>query len=85
MDSNTIAKGLIALFLIGIIYLALTPTVSNIAEDPSMWDGVTDTDSLSLRNNTMTIYYFSGVLFLVVVIIWMFSASTSKGAVSTYG
>lgn len=85
MAINTIGKGLITLFLIGIIYLGIMPTVSNLAEDPSLWTGVTDSRALFLRDNAMTIFYVSGFIAFISTIIWMFNASSSKGAVSQFG
>jgi hypothetical protein len=85
MAINTIGKGLITLFLIGIIYLGIMPTVSNLAEDPSLWSGVTDSRALFLRDNAMLIFYVSGFIAFISTIIWMFNASSSKGAVSQFG
>lgn len=83
-SSSIIGKGLIALFIIGIIYLSLTPVVSNLAEDESLWSNATDPASLFLRDNTLMVFYFSGVAVFFIIIIWMFSAVTSRGAVSSY-
>lgn len=85
MGINVTGKGLITLFLIGIVYLGLMPTVSNLAEDPSLWTGVTDSRALFLRDNAMLIFYVSGLIAFFATIIWMFQASASKGAVSQFG
>ena len=85
MGVNTIGKGLITIFLIGIVYLGIMPTVSNLAEDESLWTGVTDSRALFLRDNAMLIFYVSGLIAFFATIIWMFNASTSKGAVSQFG
>ena len=85
MAINTIGKGIIVLFLIGIVYLGIMPTISNLAEDPSLWSGVTDSRALFLRDNALLIFYISGFLSFVITIIWMFNASSSKGAVAQFG
>ncbi len=53
---TTIGKGLITIFLICIVYLGIMPTVSNLAEDESLWTGVTDSRALFLRDNAMLIF-----------------------------
>jgi len=85
MGINTITKGIIALFLIGIIYLGIMPTVSNLAEDPSLWIGVVDSRALFLKDNALLIFYVSGFLAFFSIIIWMFNASSAKGATSNFG
>lgn len=85
MGVNVIGKGIITLFLIGIVYLGMMPTVSTLAEDENLWYGVTDSRALFLRDNAMLIFYVSGVIAFFTTIIWMFNASTSKGAVSQFG
>jgi len=85
MGISTITKGIIALFLIGIIYLGIMPTVSNLAEDPSLWIGVTDSRALFLKDNAMLIFYASGLLAFFSIIIWMFNASSARGATSNFG
>ena len=85
MAINTIGKGIITIFLIGIVYLGIMPTISNLAEDPSLWSGVTDSKALFLRDNALLIFYVSGFIAFLSVIIWMFNASSSKGAVSQFG
>ena len=85
MGVNTIGKGILTIFLIGIIYLGFMPTMSNLAEDPAMWEGVTDSRALFLRDNAMLIFYVSGLLAFFATIVWILNASTSKGAVSQFG
>lgn len=85
MGINTITKGIIALFLIGVIYLGIMPTMSNLAEDPNLWVGVVDSRALFLKDNAMLIFYVSGFISFFSVIIWMFNASSSRGAVSQFG
>ncbi|MFB5597697.1 MAG: hypothetical protein ACE5RJ_01595 [Nitrosopumilaceae archaeon] len=85
MGINTITRGMITIFLIGIVYLAMMPTVSNLAEDPVLWEDVTDSRALFLRDNAMLLFYIGGVMGLVFAIVWMLQASSSKGAVSQFG
>lgn len=85
MSASIIGKGLIALFLIGVIYLSMIPVVSNLAEDETLFNNVSDPNILFLRDNTLTIFYASGFLVFIVIIIWMFNAVTARGAVSAYG
>lgn len=85
MGINTITKGIIALFLIGIIYLGVMPTVSNLAEDPNLWVGVVDSRALFLKDNAMIIFYISGLLAFFSIILWIFNASSSKGSVAQFG
>lgn len=85
MGVNTIGKGIITLFLIGIVYLGMMPTVSNLAEDDQLWGNVTDSRALFVRDNAMIIYYVSGLIGFFTTIIWMFNASTAKGAVTNFG
>lgn len=84
MGINTIGKGLITLFLIGIIYLSLTPMISNLAQDEILFGGEIDPGTAFLKNNVMLIYYASGLIAFLVVIIWMFNASSASGAVSAF-
>ena len=85
MGISTITKGVIALFLIGIIYLGIMPTVSNLAEDPTLWVGVVDSRALFLKDNAMLIFYVSGLLAFFSIIIWIFNASSARGATSNFG
>ncbi len=85
MGINTITKGIIALFLVGIIYLGMMPVVSNLAEDPNLWIDVVDSRALFLKDNAMLIFYASGLLSFFIIIIWMFQASTARGATSNFG
>ena len=71
--------------LIGIVYLGLMPTISNLAEDPTMWENVTDSRALLLRDNALLIFYVSGLIAFISTIIWILNASSAKGAVSQFG
>lgn len=85
MGVNTIGKGIITIFLIAIVYLGIMPTISNLAEDPTLWTGVTDSRAIFLRDNAVMILYVSGLIAFFATIIWIFNASTSKGAVTNFG
>lgn len=85
MGVNTIGKGIITIFLIGIVYLGIMPTVSNLAEDETLWTGVTDSRAIFLRDNAMMIFYVSGLIAFFATIIWMFNASTARGATTNFG
>lgn len=82
MGISTIVKGIIALFLIGIIYLSITPTIVDLANDPTMFSGEMDPNTLFLKDNALLIFYTSGILSFFVIIIWMFNASSASGATS---
>ncbi len=85
MGINTITKGIISLFLVGVIYLGMMPTMANLAEDPNLWVGVIDSRALFLKDNGMLIFYVSGLIAFFSIIIWMFNASSAKGATAQFG
>jgi len=80
MGINSIVKGVIALFLIGIIYMGVMPTVTNLADDPSLFGDDVSSNTLFLKDNALTIFYVSGLLAFLSIIVWMFNASSSSGA-----
>ena len=80
MGVNVIGKGIITLFLIGIIYLAFMPHVVELTQDESLWADVSDSRALALRDNALLLYYVAGLLAFVTLVIWMFNASSSKGS-----
>ncbi|MBL7014798.1 MAG: hypothetical protein ISR79_00360 [Nitrosopumilus sp.] len=84
MGINTITKGIIALFIIGIIYLSMTSTIVNLADDPTLFGGEMNEGTLFLRDNVLMIYYMSGIFTFFVIIVWMFSASSASGASSQF-
>lgn len=84
MGINTIVKGIIALFLIGIIYLSITPLVVDLANDPMLFSGEISPETLFLKDNALLIFYTSGLLTFFVIIVWMFTASSSSGAISQF-
>ena len=84
MGINTITKGIIALFIIGIIYLSMTSTIVNLADDPTLFGGEMNEGTLFLRENVLMIYYMSGIFTFFVIIVWMFNASSASGASSQF-
>jgi len=80
MGINTITKGVIALFVIGIIYLSMTSTIVTLADDPTLFGEDLNPSTLFLRDNVLMIYYSSGIFAFFVIIVWMFSASSARGA-----
>jgi hypothetical protein len=82
MGINTIVKGMITLFVIGIIYLSMTSTIVNLADDPTMFSGEISPPTLFLRSTALLIYYSSCLLTFFVIIIWMITASSTIGTSS---
>lgn len=80
MGINTILRGIITIFLIGVIFLGIMPTVYNLSVDEGMWGTVQDSRALFLRDNAMLIFYVSGLIGFFATLVWMFSASSSRGA-----
>ena len=85
MGINSIIKGVIALFLIGIIFLSITPFIINLADDPTLFSGEINEQTLFLKDNALMIWYIAGIFSFFSIIIWMFNASSSSGAVSQFG
>ena len=79
--SQTILKGIIALFLIAFVILAFSPVIDNLANNPAMWGGVGDSRALFLRDNAVTLFYAAGLMAFIMIIVWMWTAAQSKGAV----
>ena len=85
MGINIITRGIVTLFLIGVIFLGLMPTVHDLATNDQLWENVTDSRAVFLRDNAMTVYYISGIFSLFTTIVWMLNASQSRGASTVYG
>lgn len=85
MGINTTLRGVIALFLIGFVWLGFMPTMNNLVSDDSIWGDVIDSKALFIRDNAMTLYYVAGIIALFATIIWMLNSAQSKGAASIYG
>ena len=85
MGINIITRGIVTLFLIGVIFLGLMPTVHDLSTNDELWEEVTDSRAVFLRDNAMTVYYISGIFSLFTTIVWMLNASQSKGASTVYG
>lgn len=85
MGINSIVKGIIALFLIGIIFLSVTPFIINLADDPTLFSGEINEQTLFLKNNVLIIWYVAGIFSFFTIILWMFNASSSSGAMTSFG
>jgi hypothetical protein len=83
MGINVIVRGMTSLFLNGVIFFALMPTIYKLNVDPQLWDGVTDSRAIFLKDNALNIFYISGLIFMFGIIIWMFNGASNKG--SAYG
>ncbi len=83
MGINVIVKGLIAMFLIGLIYLSLTSTIVNLANDPTLFGGELNDGTMFLKDNVLLIYYTAGLISFFSIIIWMFNASSASGVTSS--
>ena len=85
MGINIITRGIVTLFLFGVIFLGLMPKVHDLATNDQLWDGVTDSRAVFLRDDAMTVFYISGIFSMFTTIVWMLNASQSKGASTVYG
>lgn len=85
MGMNTTLRGIIALFLIGFVWLGLMPTMDGLAKDPNMWGDVTDSRAIFLRDNSVNLYYIGGLIALFATIVWMWNSASAKGGASIYG
>lgn len=84
MGVNVILRGMIAIFAIGIVFLSLTPYIDDLATNSSLWGDVIDERAIFLRDNALTLFYVIGLIAFFTVIIWMFNASSRKGATVGY-
>ena len=84
MGVNVIGRGLVVMFLVGIVYLAFMPHIATLTTDESLWADVADSRAIALRDNALLLYYIAGILSFVVIVVWMFNASSSKGASSNF-
>lgn len=80
MGINVVLRGIITLFLIGIVFLGLMPTVNELATDPDRWGETTDSRAVFLRDNAMNIYYISGIIGMFATVVWTMNAAASKGS-----
>lgn len=81
MGINVVVRGMTALFMIGIVFFGLMPTVYKLTVDPQLWDGITDSRAVFLKDNALNIFYISGFIFMFGIIIWMFNGASNKGSV----
>ena len=84
MGVNVIGRGLVVMFLVGIVYLAFMPHIAELTTNEALWVEVADSRAIALRDNALLLYYVAGILAFVVVVVWMFNASSSKGASSNF-
>ena len=82
--SQVIVKGVIALFIVGIIVVSFSPVIDNLANDSGLWGNVTDGRALFIRDNTVTIFYVISFITFIMIIIWMWNAAQAKGAIGNY-
>lgn len=85
MGINTTLRGIIALFLIGFVWIGFMPQMNNLVNDDNIWGDVVDSRALFIKDNAMNLYYIGGIIALFATIIWMFNSAQSRGAASIYG
>lgn len=84
MGINVILRGMIAIFSIGFIFMALMPYIYALATDNNLWSEVLDPRAIWLRDNALNIFYITGIVGIFSTIVWIFNASDRKGAISSY-
>ena len=82
---QVILRGMVALFLVGFIILAFAPTIDSLVSDQNLWGEVGDPRAILLRDNAVTLFYVAGLIAFVVIIVWMWNASQSRGAIGVSG
>ena len=82
---QVVIRGVLAMLLIGVMILAFAPTIDSLASDPNLWGTVGDSRSLLLRDNAVTLFYVAGLIAYVVIIVWMWNAAQSRGAIGVSG
>ncbi len=81
MSINVIVRGMTALFVVGIIFFGLMPTIYKLTVDPQLWDGISDSRAIFLKDNALNIFYISGVIFMFGIIVWMFNGASNVGSI----
>ena len=84
MGVNTIIRGVLALFFIGLIWLSMMPEMYKITHNETMWGDVTDTRALGVRDMSWNMYLGAGVIGMFSIFVWMLNASTRKTASTAY-
>ena len=82
---QVIIRGILALFLIGFLVLAFAPSIDSLASNETLWGEVGDSRALALRDNAVTLFYVAGLISFVMIIVWMWNAAQSRGAVGVSG
>ena len=85
MGINVTLRGMIAIFLIGFVWLGLMPTMNQLVTDPNLWGDVTDSRAIFLKDNAVNLYYIGGLIALFASIVWMLNSASAKGSASIYG
>ena len=84
MGVNTIIRGVLALFFIGLIWLSMMPEMYKITHNETMWGDVTDERALGVRDMSWNMYLGAGVIAMFSIFVWMINASTRKTASAAY-
>ena len=84
MGVNTIIRGVLALFFIGLIWLSMMPEMYKITHNETMWGDVEDERALGVRDMSWNMYLGAGVIAMFSIFVWMINASTRKTASAAY-
>lgn len=85
MGVNTLTRGILAIFLGGIVYFGMMPTINDLINDEQLWTNVIDSKALALREYAFFLYLIAGLIYFFVIVVWMLNASSSKGGFTAYG
>lgn len=85
MGINVTLRGMIAIFMIGFVWLGLMPTIDQLVKDPNLWGDVVDSRMIFLKENAVNLYLIAGLIALFASIVWMLNSASAKGAASIYG
>ena len=84
MGVNTIIRGVLSIFFIGLIWLSMMPEMYKITHNDAMWSEVEDPRALGVRDMSWNMYLGAGVIAMFSTFVWMINASTRKTASTTY-
>jgi|APSaa5957512535_1039671.scaffolds.fasta_scaffold00674_31 hypothetical protein len=84
MGVNTIIRGVLAIFFIGLIWLSMMPEMYKITHNETMWGDVEDPRALGVRDMSWNMYLGAGVIAMFSIFVWMINASTRKTASTAY-
>jgi len=85
MGINVTLRGMIAIFLIGFVWLGMMPTIDGLVKDPNLWGEVTDSRMIFLKDNAVNLYLIAGLVSLFAAIVWMLNSASAKGGATIYG